>query len=467
MVEAEDRFARFIAARVAAGGEHDADRGIAPTERRRRVEPASRCGVEDREQVTFHSDHERLGLRIPEAHVELDHVGVARVVDHQSDEEHALVGMAVGLHAVDRRVHDPLEDLLLDRLGDDRRRGVGAHAPGVLAFVAVEGALVVLRRGQGHDPLAVTEGVVGGFLTLQPFLDHDAIAGRAEALVGHHLVDRRVGRRSIRTHRDALARREPVRLHDAGPTELIDVVVGGPRFVEDLVGRGRDPVPRHEVLREGLAALELRRRGRGAEGRDSDVTQAIRQARRERILGSNDDEVDRLALGQRDHPVEVVRLGLRVAGREPTDRLAARRRVERRELWALRDLPRERVLAASAADHQDLHGLIISLHPVSRREPSARGSMPEVSFARHQHRDAELVRRLDHQLVAVRAPWLDDRRGAGLDRRLEPIREGEEGVTCEHAPVEGEPDPSGLGDRVQNGVDPRRRATADRERPVV
>ena len=46
---------------------------------------------------------------------------------------------------------DALEDLLLDGLGHDGRRRVGAHAAGILAQVAVEGALVVLGGRERHD----------------------------------------------------------------------------------------------------------------------------------------------------------------------------------------------------------------------------------------------------------------------------------------------------------------------------
>ena len=76
---------------------------------------------------------------------------------------------------------DLLEDALLDRRRDERGRRVGAHAARVLAAVAVEGALVVLRGGERHHVLAVADRVVRGLLADQHVLDDDALAGRAEA----------------------------------------------------------------------------------------------------------------------------------------------------------------------------------------------------------------------------------------------------------------------------------------------
>ena len=59
-------------------------------------------------------------------------------------------------------------------------------------------------------------------------------------------------------------------------------------------------------------------------------------------------------------------------------------------------------------------------------------SMPEMPDAGEHHGDAVLVGGGDHLVVAHRAARLDDRRRAGLDRRQQPVGEGEERVRRDH-----------------------------------
>ena len=57
-----------------------------------------------------------------------------------------------------------------------------------------------------------------------------------------------------------------------------------------------------------------------------------------------------------------------------------------------------------------------------------RGSVPEVAHAGEHHRQPGVVRRRDHLVVADRSARLDHRGGARLDRRQQPVGEGEERV---------------------------------------
>lgn len=50
-------------------------------------------------------------------------------------------------------------------------------------------------------------------------------------------------------------------------------------------------------------------------------------------------------------------------------------------------------------------------------------SMPEMACAGEDHREPGGIRGRDHLRVALRPPWLDNRRGAGLRRGREPIGE--------------------------------------------
>src|SRR5438105_5154649 len=56
------------------------------------------------------------------------------------------------------------------------------------------------------------------------------------------------------------------------------------------------------------------------------------------------------------------------------------------------------------------------------------GSVAEVATACEDHRRARRLDRCDDLLVALRAAGLDDRRDAGLERELRPVREREERV---------------------------------------
>jgi hypothetical protein len=115
-------------------------------------------------------------------------------------------------------------------------------------------------------------------------------------------------------------------------------------------------VPLHELLRERLAGLEPRGGARRSEDRDAGRAQDVGDARRQRILGSHDDEVDALLRRERAHRVGVARPHGGEAGRDALHRGAARRDEHALGARALRDLPGERVLAAAAAEDQDAHG---------------------------------------------------------------------------------------------------------------
>ena len=86
-----------------------------------------------------------------------------------------------------------------------------------------------------------------------------------------------------------------------------------------------------------------------------------------------------------------------------------------RDARRLRELPGQRVLAAAAADDQDVHGC-------------GRRSVPEVADAGEHHRDAALVGGGDHLVVAHAAARLDDGDRAVVGDDVEAVAEREERV---------------------------------------
>ena len=142
-------------------------------------EPPLSHGEQGREQIGLEPQHQRLRLGIAEAHVVFDQLRRA-VLDHQPGIEHALERRAALAHGAHRRRDDLLHDARAEFWRHDRRGRVGAHAAGVGALVAVEGALVVLRRGERQHGLAVGEREEARFLAVEKLLDHELGAGRAE-----------------------------------------------------------------------------------------------------------------------------------------------------------------------------------------------------------------------------------------------------------------------------------------------
>ena len=163
---------------------------------------------------------------------------------------------------------------------------VRAHAAGVGALVAVVRALEVLRGDQRHDVDAVGQDEQRDLGAVEVVLDDDAAVGLGQARL-------RVGQRlgAVVGHDDALARGEPVVLDHVGGAERVETRGG-------LLDRRRHPRlgggharGGHDLLGERLGALEPGARGGRAEDGDPDGPHGVRDARDQRRLGPDDDEV--------------------------------------------------------------------------------------------------------------------------------------------------------------------------------
>src|SRR5690606_37398764 len=143
-------------------------------------------------EVGAQPHHHRLGFRIAKADVELDDLRCTGGVDHQSGVEETGERHAVRRHpahgGLDHLAHDPRVHLRRHH----RRRGVGAHAAGIGAGVAIADALVVLAGGHWQRGGAVDDGDEAGLLAVEEFLDHHPRAGRAERVAGQHVAHRQL-----------------------------------------------------------------------------------------------------------------------------------------------------------------------------------------------------------------------------------------------------------------------------------
>jgi len=124
--------------------------------------------------------------------------------------------------------------------------------------------------------------------------------------------------------------------------------------------RGGNAVPREEILRERLAAFQLRGGGGGPEDAMAGGAEAIDHARDERAFGTDHGERDGFAFDQRQQAVDVLRIHADVAalgfGRSAR---VARRDEDFVDALALRQFPRQRVFATAGTDDQDLHALLL------------------------------------------------------------------------------------------------------------
>ncbi len=111
-LDAADREAGLVAAGVASGGHHHADRRLVRPLDLHVCEAAVCDGLADLEQVGAQERQQRLCLRIAEAAVELDHLRAVRG-QHHAGVEHAPV-LAAGCR---EGGHGALGDLALDGAG--------------------------------------------------------------------------------------------------------------------------------------------------------------------------------------------------------------------------------------------------------------------------------------------------------------------------------------------------------------
>ena len=183
---------------------------------------------------------------------------------------------------------------------------------------------------------AVCEREERHLLALQELLDDDAVAE------GPRLLPGCLGFGLRSADEDALAGGEPVRFDDAGCV------------YRSQLGRGRNARRVHDLLGERLRPLDARGLGARAEDRDPGAAQVVRDARDERGLGADHDEVELVLPAEPEQALDVVHPN-GMAARERSDARVSGGGVQLCECVALRELPRERVLSAARADDQDLH----------------------------------------------------------------------------------------------------------------
>ena len=351
--DARDGEAFGVGGGIAGRGHHHRDRRAGADLHGGGVEATLGAGQQDGGEVTQQARQDDLRLGVAEAAVELQHVH-ALGADHQAAEEDAFVDDAALAELGERGENDAVAHLRHHVGRRDGGGGVGTHAAGVGAFVVVVDALVVLRRGQEGDVLAVAQGEDGGFLAFQKFLDEDLRAGRAETPAVEHVAYGGLGLVARLGDDHALAGGQTIGLDDHGEREVLQALDGGGGVRVDLrAGRGYAG-GFHDFLGEGFATLQARRGLAGAKDLEPLGLERIRQPRTERRLRSHDHQVGTVFLGPRHERGEVLRADGHIGGQGRRPGVAGRAE-KGMPSGVLRQSPNNGVLPPAVTNHQNLH----------------------------------------------------------------------------------------------------------------
>ncbi len=256
-----------------------------------------------------------------------------------------------------------------DSLRQLRHRRVGAHPAGVRAAIAVEDALVVVRRRQRVCALPIAQRHQRDLPADQAFFDDRARAdvvrwvGRVgvggvanqKATLDEDLSQGRFGLLGRLGHRHTLASRQAVGLHHHPRIGQLrhrrHTLLERARVAP---ARGRHARLLHQLLGERLGALQARRRGRWAEGQVATSVERVHEARHQRRLGPHHGEVGALTLHRRDDSLDVVGRHVDQA-RVPCDAGVAGSAHQLRNFLGARERTHQRVLAPTRADDEHPH----------------------------------------------------------------------------------------------------------------
>ena len=383
---------------VTGGGDNDVDGALlGPCGFGGLGEAAGGGGVEQLGQGGGQAGQDGLGLRVAEADVELDDAqsaaGQGQTAVEQADE----AGTAAG-----HLVHDGLGDLAHHLLGQVRRSPwqgrVGAHTAGVGAGIVVEEPLEVLGGGQRADGGTVAHAEQGGFRAVEIVLDDDAAAAAGQA--GTAMSQ---GHRALIGDDDALAGGQAVLLDDVWGPEAVQG--GGQLGLGGAYGGlgGGHTGSGHDLLGEGLRALQTSRLGAGTEAGDPGVAHGVGDARHQWRLGTHDDEVGLHLGGQGNDLLGSTGVDVEVRG----DGCGPRITGGDDELGGLRvtgEGTGQGVLARAGAEKQDLHGL--SLDDGNGITPGIAGAArPRAEPAQAVSRENQITAGYAQAGFGVRSPW--------------------------------------------------------------
>ena len=212
---------------------------------------------------------------------------------------------------------------------------------------------MILRGGQRQRVFAVAQGEERGFLALHELFDDDLGAGFAKTAAEHH-VDRRKRFLVRHRHDDAFSGGEPVGLDDDRSALFADVGLRLIRVGEVFVRRGRNMIRAAQRLGEFLRAFQLARGLCRSECLEAGRVEIVDDARRDRRIRTDHDEIHRVTPAEIDHRGMVGDIERHAFG-FPRDAGIARRAPELCHQRGSCDLPGQGVFAAAGTEQKYLH----------------------------------------------------------------------------------------------------------------
>ena len=238
-------------------------------------------------------------------------------------------------------------------IGDKRQSGVGTHAARVGSLVAIEGALVILRKRHRIHLLAIHEAHERELRTGEEVFHHHLAV--AKVRVGEHILEGGLGLLQIFRNHHALAGSEPVVFEHRRERSSLHVSQSLRIVSKAAVAGGRNMVFHHQFLGELLAALNAGSRLRMTENCQSGGTESIHDSDCQRGFGAHHGEI--YFMLQREGLKSLyVSIFQRHVLRLQADARIAGSAVDSAHLGAAAERVHYGMLAAASADHQ--HGFL-------------------------------------------------------------------------------------------------------------
>ena len=306
------------------------------------------------DQIGFQARHDGLGFGVAHAAVELKGFDVALWVNHQTCVQEAGERNAVFFHALDGGQNDFAHGAGMHFGRDHGGWRIRAHAASVGALVGIEQALVVLAGSQWQHSFAIAHDDEAGLFTLQKLFNHHTratfVVAHTQLVVEQHEVNRFMGLGGGHCHHHALACGQAIGLHHNRCAFGVHVIVRGLCVGESFVLRRGDVVALHERFAESLRAFQLRRCLGGAKNAQAMCAELIHHACSQWRLRPDHGQFNAMALRKLAQSFDIGDVDV-VQALVACCATVAESYKHFLHLVGLRNLPRQRVLAATAANN--------------------------------------------------------------------------------------------------------------------
>ena len=208
-------------------------------------------------QIIFQSHHDWLGLWITKTTIELNHVDIIILINHQPGVQEPNIGVSFLGHAGECRFNNLFHDLCVDFVSYNRGRRIGTHSSRIRPFIAIIYRFVILRCCEGYCDLTIGNHNKAGLLAREKLFNHHTLASAAEAIFLHHLSNR--GFRLVQRLSDhnTLARSQTISFKHDGQCDGFQIGKSRFRGIKTAIFSGGNTVFLKEVFCENFRAFQL------------------------------------------------------------------------------------------------------------------------------------------------------------------------------------------------------------------